>query len=70
MDKGEVVAHDPVEAVGEAAEVLELVEAAFDAVAEPVDERIVGIGALRERVEWMTAGAPIWSRWRRRLLAS
>lgn len=42
MDEGEVVARKPVEACCEAAQVPELVQPAFDAVAEPVDERIVG----------------------------
>ena len=65
MDEGEVVAGEPVEPSGEAAEVLELVEAALDAVAQLVDQ-----GIVRDRVEGMTASAPILARWARRLLAS
>ena len=46
VDEGEVVAREPVEACCEAAEVFELVEAALDAVAEPIDQRIVWDRAL------------------------
>lgn len=41
MDEGEVVARQSVEPGGEAAEVLELVEAALDAIAQFVDQGIV-----------------------------
>ena len=65
MDEGEVVARQSVEPGGEAAEVLELVEASLDAIAQLVDQWI-----FRDRVEGMTASAPIPARWARRLLAS
>ena len=42
VDEGEVVACQSVEPGGEAAEVLELVEASLDAIAQLVDCRIVG----------------------------
>jgi hypothetical protein len=41
MDEGEVVASPPVEAGGEAAELLKLVEAAPNAIAQPADYGIV-----------------------------
>ena len=46
VDEGEVVGWQSVVAGGEATEVLELVEASFDAVSELVDDRIVGDGLL------------------------
>jgi len=41
MDEGEVVAGEPVEPGGEAPEMLELVEATLDAIAQLVDHRVV-----------------------------
>jgi hypothetical protein len=41
VDEGEVVSRQPIEAGGEAAEVIELVEATLDAVAQLVDQGIV-----------------------------
>lgn len=50
VDEGEVVASEPVEPCGEAAEVLELVEAALDAIAQ-----LVGQGIVRDRGSFWSA---------------
>jgi hypothetical protein len=42
MDEGEEVYGSPIIACGEASEVLELVEAALDAISVPIDGPIVG----------------------------
>ena len=65
VGEGQVVSGEPVEPCGEAAEALEPVEAALDAVAEFVDQRVV-----RDRGEGMTVSAPICLRSCRRLPAS
>ena len=59
MDEGEVVDGASVVARRKAAEVLELVEAAFHAIAIPVGDLVVRNGNLRERVEGITASAPL-----------
>ena len=70
MDEGEEAGVEPVEAGCEASEVLELVEASFDAVARFVEVAVVRDDDFWVRLDGMIACIPASAIWARKALLS